>query len=243
MTYFKDLSDYTYCHGLFPAGNNIGWLGRGRAFRTMTPDEEVLDLLWLFSSISVMQTRGIHVCEFCPAGAARHFERKGERLNLGSAEIRVFSQDGRIYAAPTLIYHSVAVHHYKPPDEFLATLRTGPRPPNQEYFDLLAKQKLEWRKTSRGAPKGRIYLPQADGPDGRDYLNKIGTLSSIEDTNLELEEGLPVQFYRSDYRPTSNGESEEDYVLFEGTAHFDSEKKVWYAVINEKSYRHESDIQ
>jgi hypothetical protein len=58
---------------------------------------------------------------------------------------------GHIYAAPTLIYHYVEAHHYKPPDEFLQALREGPRPPSQEYFAELAKLGVEWRKISGGA--------------------------------------------------------------------------------------------
>lgn len=41
---------------------------------------------------------------------------------LGSAEIRVKAKDGRIYAAPNLIYHYVAEHDYDPPKEFIEAL-------------------------------------------------------------------------------------------------------------------------
>lgn len=235
MAYFKDLSDYAYAADSIPGTKAIGWLSRGHAFPTMAPDEEVLDLLWLYCSISVEQTRGMHDCEFCPVGSARYFERNGHRLLLGTSEIRVFSRDGQIYAAPTLIYHYVAVHRYKPPDEFLQALREGPRPPSQEYFDTLAKLNLEWNKTSRGAPKNRIVLYQHAGPDGRNYLEKIGTLDDSARTGLKLEEGLTVHFYR----PEGPG---ENYLLFEGTVHFDSEKGQWYAMIDQKSYRRESDL-
>jgi hypothetical protein len=135
MAYFEDLSDYVYAAGFVRPGTKaVGWLARGHAFPTMTPDEEVLDLLWLYCSISVAQTRGGHDYEFCPVGSARYFERNGQRLVLGTSEIRVFFRDRRIYSAPTLIYHYAAVHHYKPPDAFLQALREGPRPPNQEVF-------------------------------------------------------------------------------------------------------------
>jgi hypothetical protein len=152
MTYFKDLTIYEYTEVLVRPGNNIGWLGRGRPFPAATPSEEVLDLLWLFCSISVQRARGGHICELCLGGNLHYAERNGERLDLGTAEIRVFSGQGHIYAAPNLIYHYVAVHHYKPPDEFLRALREGPRPPNREYFDELAKLDVEWRKASPGAP-------------------------------------------------------------------------------------------
>src|SRR5262245_54271669 len=191
MAYFEDLSDYVYAPGgIRPGTKAVGWLAHGHSFPAMTPDEEVLDLLWCYCSISVIQTRGIHDCEFCPSRSACYFERNGQRLFLGTAEIRVFSRDGRIYAAPTLIYHYMAVHHYKPPDEFLHALREGPRPPRQEYFDILAKLNLEWNKTGRGAPKSRVLLHACADAEGRSYLEQIGTLSDIKRTGLTLSEGL-----------------------------------------------------
>jgi hypothetical protein len=234
VAYYEDLSDYTYVLGFpHPGTKVVGWLASGHAFPTMVADEELLDLLWLFCSICVAQTRGLHDCEFCPVGVARYVERNDERLLLGTAEIRVFSPEGRIYAAPTLIYHYVAVHHYKPPDEFLRALRNGPRPPSQEYFDALANLGLQWSKTYRGAPKNRILLyPNAD-PDSRTYLDKMGTLVDIKKTGLKLEEGLVVHFYRQE---------SEDYLLFEGVVHFDAEKNQWYAVIDQESYQRESDL-
>jgi len=146
MAFFPDLSEYTYANGLFgyPGTKTVGWLAQGHEFPTAIPDEGDLDLLWRYCSISVALMRGGHDCEFCPVGSARLVERNGEKRLLGVAEIRVISSSGQIYAAPTLVYHYVAVHHYKPPDEFLQALREGPRPPNQEYFDVLSKLNLEW---------------------------------------------------------------------------------------------------
>src|ERR1044071_2152082 len=103
MAYFEDLSDYVYAPGLARPGTKaVGWLASGHGFPTMSPDKEVLALLWLYCSISVAPTRGVHDCEFCPGCCAYRAERNGERLLLGTAEIRVFSPDRRIYAAPTL---------------------------------------------------------------------------------------------------------------------------------------------
>jgi hypothetical protein len=99
--------------------------------------------------------RGYHICEFCPtslwaardlASALEGFRdsdrlrlagRNGEELLLGSAEIRVFGKDGLIYAAPNLIYHYVAVHHYKAPDEFLEAVGSRPGPLDPEYLARL----------------------------------------------------------------------------------------------------------
>ena len=48
--------------------------------------------------------------------------RQGQENSLGSAEIRVKGKDGKVYAAPTLIYHYVAAHDYDPPKEFVEAL-------------------------------------------------------------------------------------------------------------------------
>lgn len=147
MAYFKDLSDYTYSVLGGRGAKTVGWLTRGHSFGTAPPREEDLDLLWLYGSISVAKMRGGHDCEFCQTGAARRAERNGVERLLGVAEIRVFSKDGKIYAAPSLIYHYIASHNYLPPDEFMRALRDGPRPPSGDYFEILDGLGLEWSTT------------------------------------------------------------------------------------------------
>ena len=55
----------------------------------------------------------------------------------------MFSESGVIYAAPTLIYHYVEVHEYKPPDEFIRALSEGRGPLSREYFSRLEELELE----------------------------------------------------------------------------------------------------
>jgi hypothetical protein len=149
MAYYRDLTDYEYHSAFSRRGTkNVGWLAVGHEFETAEPTEELLSRLWTCCKISVAQTRGIHECEFCPGQSSYFAERNGERLLLGTAEIRVFSNSGEPYAAPTLIYHYVKVHKYGPPDEFIRALTGEPVPPSEEYFDRLAKLSLEWRNTS-----------------------------------------------------------------------------------------------
>jgi hypothetical protein len=157
MAYLEDLSKYTYAHSDFyrPVTKAVGWLSRDHEFEILGPTDELLDLIWQYCRFSIARMRGIHVCEFCPSGLSdahdspsfleglrranllQRAERNGERLVLGSAEIRVFGKDGLIYAAPNLIYHYVSVHHYNPPDEFLEALRSEPRPPDPKYCSRL----------------------------------------------------------------------------------------------------------
>jgi hypothetical protein len=150
MTYFPDLSDYTYSRDFRP-GANVGWLGAGHAFETADPTEEFLERLWSFCKISVARTRGLHDCEFCADEHAWYVKRNGEPLLLGSSEIRAFSMNGAIYAAPTLIYHYVSVHKYRPPDEFVRAIMDGLAPPAREYFNRLEELGLEWKMTSAPA--------------------------------------------------------------------------------------------
>src|SRR6516165_1689908 len=135
MAYYPELSVYRYSESEHRFGTvNVGWLESGHEFRKQEPTEEMLERLWGFCRISISLSRGIHTCEFCSGVATYQAKRNEETLLLGSTEIRVFSGRGHIYAAPTLIYHYVSVHHYAPPDEFLRALNEGPPPGSREYF-------------------------------------------------------------------------------------------------------------
>jgi hypothetical protein len=157
MSYFEDLSDYTYFRVPFyrPGTKNVGWLDSAHEFPKAPPSRELLDFIWNCCKVSVAQSRGIHECDQCPSGTSNYIVRDGEPLLLGSAEIRVFGKAGVIYAAPTLVYHYVAVHQYRPPDEFVRSLEEGPRPPSQEYFERLKELDLEWNKTFAPVAKPR----------------------------------------------------------------------------------------
>jgi len=174
VAHFSDLSFYQYSQrGNLPQTKNVGWLERGHEFETELPSARILDLVWNFCKISVMQTRGFHRCDLCAPPTAVSVARDGFKLALGSAEIPVISIEnsssvrerlrnqepglmflrkslGRfdVYAAPNLIYHYVAAHHYKPPEEFLNALREGPKPPDREYFKRLEELGLEWREAA-----------------------------------------------------------------------------------------------
>jgi hypothetical protein len=76
---------------------------------------------------------------------------------LGSAEIRVFSESGAIYAAPDLIYHYMVVHRYKPPDQFISALRVGPHPLSKEYLDRLTAMGLAWREKTALTSKPKRF--------------------------------------------------------------------------------------
>jgi hypothetical protein len=68
-------------------------------------------------------------------------------LLLGSAEIRIISGQGQLYASPNLIFHHVVGHDYSPPPEFVRAVLMGPCPPEDGYYELLNKLGLEWSNT------------------------------------------------------------------------------------------------
>lgn len=158
MAYFEDLSNYVYSPEFARPGTlNVGWLDFGHYFNKTVPSEDDLDLLWEFCEVSVAQMRGIHNCNICSGDVPIVGERRNTRLLLGTSEIRVFSNAGVVYSAPTLIFHYVSVHHYRPPEEFTSALRSGPRPPTESYFERLRKMDLEWNRTSLAETDGRIF--------------------------------------------------------------------------------------
>ncbi len=74
-------------------------------------------------------------CPFCPTPVPP-LEANGQTHQWGTAEIRVIGEED-IFAAPTLIYHYVTVHHYLPPTEFITAVLSGPAPASPEYRALI----------------------------------------------------------------------------------------------------------
>src|SRR5262249_42604519 len=146
MTHFKDLTPYSYgAADSSPAeAYNVGWLAADVDFARNSPDPQFVDRLWRFCKVSIGQTRGLHQCDLCCSGEANVAQRDGEELLLGSAEIRVVSDQGQLYAAPNLIYHYVASHNYAPPSEFVRAVLLGPCPPENSYYELLSGFGLDW---------------------------------------------------------------------------------------------------
>jgi hypothetical protein len=98
-----------------------------------------LEKLWPYCKMRLVQMRGYHVCEFCdlPVGTFITCQFQGEEIKLGSAEIRVFGSNGRIFASPDLIFHYVRDHHYLPPESFIQAVLAEPGPDSQDYLNRL----------------------------------------------------------------------------------------------------------
>jgi hypothetical protein len=120
--YFPDLSPYEYFQGESQSFN-VGWHDAEHPYSTGEVPIEFCNRLQQLVLSPVSQTRGFHYCQFCKDELAMNTgaEMRAARLvgRIGSAEIRVVSQNGRTYAAPMMIYHYVTAHNYRPPDEFI----------------------------------------------------------------------------------------------------------------------------
>src|SRR5690242_18834771 len=86
----------------------------------------------------VAKMRGYHDCEFCdqvvrdpthPSGwrvpDMRIEERNGVKTWVGNGEVRVTEPSGIRWTAPTMIYHYVVAHGYKPPGAFVNGVLRG----------------------------------------------------------------------------------------------------------------------
>lgn len=124
MTVYTDLSPYEYQdHDPAHRMVNVGWLGRGTAFETgVTTPEFRQEVLELIAHQDVNLTRGWHLCEFCDAEPGIEVaceSAQGGKVFLGHSEIHVLGADDVVYAAPTMVYHYVDEHGYRPPQQFI----------------------------------------------------------------------------------------------------------------------------
>lgn len=157
MTYIPDFSDGEYYYPLNRCAKTVGWLSGEVEFEKAPPSAEILDRLWDFCAVSIGAMRGYHFCDICNTSEYGFAEKNGLKLILGRAEIRVFSEDGEIYAAPNLIHHYVSEHHYKLPDKFVDALLHGTKPPDPAYFQRLDDMEFEWEITWN---EGQSQIPK-----------------------------------------------------------------------------------
>jgi hypothetical protein len=122
--YRADLSPYTNLRGVIePNTFCVGWLDSHHEFNHGTVSPHILERVWQRCLSPVHQTRGFHQSEFVhPSPIGLSIERDGTLIVLGSAEIRVNGSQGRIYAAPDLVYHYLRDCEYLPPQEFIDAL-------------------------------------------------------------------------------------------------------------------------
>lgn len=118
----------------------VGWLERGKAYPTGKTSVEFQEklLAFCFNGRTVNPQNNIQRCavgDNCPRILPPE-KRNDQTAHFGSSEIRVIGET-EVYAAPTLIYHYVTGHHYRPPDEFITAVLTGPAPGSSEHQALI----------------------------------------------------------------------------------------------------------
>jgi hypothetical protein len=137
-----DLSPYDGCGdeailGFVPLA--VGFLSRQRPFPTGKTPPDFAGRLLAFCLPEHTVCRA-NLPARCPLGGCpprlppvRHGD---EEMELTAGEIRVMGEE-EIYAAPSLIYHYVVAHGYRPPDGFVEAVRHGPRPGSDEHRALV----------------------------------------------------------------------------------------------------------
>ncbi len=140
--YYPDLTPYQYrsesgqpaVDGVAPA-LNVGWIDSAYPYPQGAVPDALVARLWAFGHTPVGLFRGFHECPFCDADPRTYLVvRQGDdKIGMGNGEIWVFGDDGPAYAAPTLIYHYVVEHRYRPPDAFIQAILDSPLPGSPEY--------------------------------------------------------------------------------------------------------------
>lgn len=133
--YYRDLTKYKY-GGKKEKSLNIGWLERPHRVVKGEVPQEFLDKLWKYLRYPVNVYRGFHTCMFCtcPLQGVPVVEHNGEERKVGYYEMRVWARNGKVYAAPSLIFHYISCHGYKPPQEFIDAVLEAEDPDSDEYY-------------------------------------------------------------------------------------------------------------
>jgi hypothetical protein len=146
MPYFPDLSYYSNSRNQDASvALNVGWLSKEHSYTQGRVPEDFINRLWLYCGKFINPMRGYSPCELCQDNAQWPItvSLNEKVVNLGSAEIRVISEDNTIYASPNMIIHYILVHGYYPPEEFINAVLMGPLPDSPEFLALEAK--FKWR--------------------------------------------------------------------------------------------------
>jgi hypothetical protein len=87
-------------------------------------------------------------------------------------------------------------------------------------------------------PPGRIYLYPGGGRSKGGCPFTQGTFWDLEDQGIAPKPGMRLDFYTDD----GNDKGELDCLLFSGVINCDPETGEWYAVIDQGSFFHQSDL-
>jgi len=128
MAYFADMSAYQYMQTLhwpyfLRKAINIGWLDARHEFVVGDVPQDFVDALFDHCCLQpVRKLMGNHECGICISKGMSPqsiFSHNGKQAILGDAEIEIPFGRSRLFVAPTLIFHYVRDHAYRPPDDFV----------------------------------------------------------------------------------------------------------------------------
>lgn len=149
--YYKDLTDYEYIEKC--EAKNVGWLDTKYSYEKGEVSEEFLAGLWKCIRYPVHVCRGFHVCNLClKENEPPIIKYKNEKREAGYYETVVKGKDGTLYLAPSLIFHYITEHQYKPPQEFIEAVLYTKKLSDKEYREILTatspNDKYWWKKDS-----------------------------------------------------------------------------------------------
>lgn len=141
MTYIPDLSTCAYFAPSVasPRLVAVGWLEPEHPIVIGPVSAEFVSRLveLLVDPWQPFAFRGRHRCGFCRlTGGPGEVGFRGTRVGIGWSNLFVPAAD-RVYAAPSMIVHSIDAHGYAPPDEFIAAVLACPPMRSIEYLRQL----------------------------------------------------------------------------------------------------------
>lgn len=155
--YFADLAFYSYRLPFsFDSVQCVGWLDSLHEYTQGDVSPSFVERLKAIvlrrtstfdSHVNVV--RGIHPCNFCGKDISV-VDGDGRREMLGMSELWLPFQ-ARYFAAPSLVCHYVAEHHYCPPDSFIQAVLELPLDEplfGQGVYDGLVAKAMERQATT-----------------------------------------------------------------------------------------------
>ena len=146
--FFADLSPYTYyLQTPIETVTNVGWLDASQSYTKGPIEPAVLRKLEEIIiandpvDVHVNRIRGVHPCAL-DAECGDLVVGDG-KVGLGVSELWVpGTEKGTYFAAPSLIFHYMKEHGYKPPDKFLDAVismnLSEPFKAQKKYIELVS---------------------------------------------------------------------------------------------------------
>lgn len=191
MTWFEDSTPYSYQRVEHALLFNVGWLDPAHEFPTGETSQAFRDQLReRCDNEAVVMFKGRHRCQHCAPRTD---------APVGTGEVRVIADDGRILTAPVLVAHYVEAHSYLPPDAFVAGILASEEQEAAALTKLVevAKSQQSTHRDIRNA-MGFLNVPQSSGyDDTNDRITMVG-LVHRRDAVLKRVEANPEAAKRSE---------------------------------------------